>query len=59
MANLSAALKNEKQKRWRRVQRRGQRGRLHHGGAAAGFDEGHLVVPADLVGYSDAVVELD
>ena len=41
------------------MQRRGQRGRFHHGGAAAGFDEGHLVVPADLVGDTDAVVELD
>jgi hypothetical protein len=41
------------------VQRRGQRGRFHHRGAAAGFDESHLVVPADLVGDADALVELD
>ena len=27
--------------------------------AAAGFDESHLVEPADLVGDSDALVELD
>ena len=32
--------------------------RFHHGGAAARLDERHLVVPADLVGDSDAVIEL-
>jgi hypothetical protein len=40
------------------VERSGQRGRLHDGSASAGFDESHFVVPADLVGDSNAVVEL-
>ena len=39
------------------MERRGERGRLHDRGAAAGLDEGHFVVPANLVGDPDAVVE--
>ena len=31
----------------------------HHAGTAAGFDECHLVEPADFVFHADAAVELD
>ena len=50
--------KVESEKRWRGVERRGKRRGLHHGDAAAGLDEIHLIEPADLAGDSDAVVEL-
>ncbi len=49
----------EAQKRRRGVQRSREQGRLHDGSAAAGFDESHFVVPANLIGDADAVVELD
>jgi len=32
---------------------------VHHAAAAAGLDESHVFVPADLVGDTDAVVELN
>ena len=40
------------------MQGRGERGRLHDGDAATGFDEVHLIEPADLIGDADAIVEL-
>src|ERR1035441_10161369 len=46
------------QEGWRGVQRRRKRRRFHYRCAAAGFDECHFVVPADLVGDADAAVEL-
>ena len=56
---VGRAQEREFQEGRRGVQRRGKRGRPHHGSAAAGLDEGHLVVPADLVGDADAVVKLE
>ena len=47
------------QKRGRCVQRSRQRGGVHHAGAAAGLDEGHVIVPANFIFHSDAAVELD
>ncbi len=41
------------------MQWRGQRGGVHHAGAAAGLDESHLVIPADFVFHANATVELD
>ena len=41
------------------MKRRGKRRGVHHAGAPAGFDEGHVVVPANLIGDADALVELD
>jgi hypothetical protein len=47
------------QKGWSGVERRGERGCLHHAGAAAGLDEGHVVIPADFIFDANAAIELD
>ncbi len=41
------------------MQRRRQWGSSHHGGASAGLEESHLVVPANFVFHSNTAVELD
>src|ERR1700723_430641 len=41
------------------MERRRQRGGVHHAGAAAGFDKSHLVIPADFVFHPDTAIELD
>jgi hypothetical protein len=40
------------------MHRRGKRGRSHHRNTTAGFDEVHLIEPADLIGHADSFVEL-
>jgi hypothetical protein len=47
------------EERRRGVEWRGERGGAHDGGAAAGLDERHGVIPADFVSDADAAVELD
>src|ERR1700724_681985 len=41
------------------MQRGGQRGGVHHAGAAARLDKSHHVIPADFVFHADAAIELD
>src|ERR1700731_2493986 len=41
------------------MERRRQRGGVHHAGAGAGLDKSHHVIPADFVFHADAAIELD
>src|ERR1700732_5265625 len=41
------------------MQRCGQRGSIHHAGAAAGLDKSHHVIRGDFVLHADAAIELD